>query len=150
MSNSKFIDTYSTTTSNSSDYLSSMANMENSASSAQQTANPAMFLPPLPTEPLPSSALMDNWLFNANAEKDEPTSSVPSATSSKIEIGVDLENINITDLINNVIGNPNIMDLVCSNSAKPVTKASIPARIESDNWPMPNTQDDIKTDNKKF
>ena len=124
--------------------------MDNSASSAQQTAKPAKFLPPLPTAPLPSSALMDNWLFNANAEKDEPTLSIPSATSSKIEIGVDLENINITDLINNVIGNPNIMDLVCSNSAKPVTKASIPARIESDNWPMPNTQDDIKTDNKKF
>ena len=61
-----------------------MANMDNSASSAQQTAKPAKFLPPLPTAPLPSSALMDNWLFNANAEKDEPTLSIPSATSSKI------------------------------------------------------------------
>ena len=89
-------------------------------------------------------------VFNANAEKDEPTLSIPSATSSKIEIGVDLENINITDLINNVVGNPNIMDLVCSNSAKPVTQASIPARIESDNWPMQNTPVDIKTDEKNL
>ena len=89
-----------------SDYLSDrllkMAKMDNSysESSVQQTTEPAMFFPPLPTKPLPTPTEMDNWLSDLDAKNDEQTSSVPSVGSGDIELsGFNPEVVSITDLI---------------------------------------------------
>ena len=89
-----------------SDYLSDrllkIAKMDNSysESSVQQTTEPAMFFPPLPTKPLPTPTEMDNWLSDLDAKNDEQTSSVPSVGSGDIELsGFNPEVVSITDLI---------------------------------------------------
>ena len=110
-----------------------MANKDNSASSVQQTAKPAMFFPPLPTKPLPSPAEMEKWLFDA--EKDEPSSSVPSVTSSTIETHVDPENSNITDL------NYSVFERKPTRPNRPTNWRRRIPRIQSLNLPS----DDIKT-----
>jgi len=71
-----------------------------SESSVQQTTEPAMFFPPLPTKPLPTPTEMDNWLSDLDAKNDEQTSSVPSVGSGNIELsGFNPEVVSITDLI---------------------------------------------------
>ena len=72
-----------------------------SDSSVQQTTEPALFCPPLPTKPLPTPAEMDNWLSDLDAANDDQISSIPSVDSGEIQLRVDPEDI--TDLIYSVI-----------------------------------------------
>ena len=60
-----------------SDRLLKIAKMDNSYSdsSVQQTTEPALFCPPLPTKPLPTPAEMDNWLSDLDAANDDQISS---------------------------------------------------------------------------